>query len=75
MPSALPREDNLNFEIMAKRFKLAGGSIRNIIVSAAYFAAADGGSVTMSHLMHGTRREFQKMGRLLQESDFILPES
>ena len=75
MPPNLPHENNLNFPMMAKRFKLAGGSIRNIIVSAAYFAAADGGSVTMSHLMHGTRREFQKMGRLLQESDFILPES
>ena len=75
MPPTLPREDNLNFPIMAERFKVAGGSIRNIIVSAAYFAAADGGSVTMSHLMHGARREFQKMGRLVQESDFILPES
>ena len=73
MPPDLPRADDLNFAMMAARFKLAGGSIRNIIVSAAYFAAADGGSVTMSHLMHGTRREYQKMGRLLQESDFILP--
>ena len=73
MPPDLPREKNLDFDIMADRFKLSGGSIRNIIVSAAYFAAANGGVVDMNHLMHGARREFQKMGRLVQESDFLLP--
>lgn len=73
MPPDLPRAEDLDLALMARRFKLAGGSIRNIIVSAAYLAAVDGGTVTMSHLMHGARREFQKMGRLVQESDFVLP--
>ena len=68
-PSDVPREADLNFDLLAKRFKLAGGNIRNIIVSAAYQAAADGGQVTMAHLMHGTRRELQKMGRLIGEED------
>jgi hypothetical protein len=72
LPDSMPRADNLDLKLMAKRFKLAGGSIRNIIVSAAYLAASNGGKVEMTHLMHGTRREFQKMGRLLQESDFSL---
>jgi len=70
LPPDLPLADDLDLKLMADRFKLAGGSIRNILVSAAYLAAADGGKVTMDHLMHGTRREFQKMGRLLHESDF-----
>jgi SpoVK/Ycf46/Vps4 family AAA+-type ATPase len=70
LPPDLPLADDLNLKLLADRFKLAGGSIRNILVSAAYLAAADGGKVTMDHLMHGTRREFQKMGRLLHESDF-----
>jgi hypothetical protein len=26
----------------------------------------------MTHLMHSARREFQKMGKLLQEQDFAL---
>ena len=73
MPPNLPRTADLDFETLADRFKLSGGSIRNIIVSAAYFAAANGGVVDMTHLMHGARREFQKMGRLVQESDFLLP--
>lgn len=63
-PAALPRAADLNLNLLAERFKLAGGSIRNILVSAAYLAASDGGMVTMAHLMHSTRRELQKMGRL-----------
>jgi hypothetical protein len=44
---------------------LAGGSIRNIIVSAAYLAASNGGMVTSDHVAHGLKREMQKMGRLV----------
>ena len=32
MPANLPQADDLDLNLMAKRFKLAGGSIRNIIV-------------------------------------------
>jgi hypothetical protein len=42
------------------------------LVSAAFLAASNGGKVEMSHLMHGARRELQKMGKLLTESDFSL---
>ena len=70
-PPDVPREVDLNLELMARRFKLAGGNIRNILVNAAYLAAGDGGSVTMSHLLHGARRELQKMGRLVNEADMV----
>jgi SpoVK/Ycf46/Vps4 family AAA+-type ATPase len=68
-PLSLPRAPGLKFDALADRFKLAGGNIRNILVSAAYLASADGGQVTMDHLLHGTRRELQKMGRLVNETD------
>ena len=64
-PPDVPSANDLDLSFLAQRYKLAGGSIRNILVSAAYLAAADGGQVTMNHLLHGTRRELQKMGRLL----------
>jgi hypothetical protein len=38
------------------------------LVSAAYLAAAGHGTITMQHLLHGTRREFQKMGRLMLDT-------
>ena len=72
MPPDLPVAPNLNLDLMAKRFKISGGNIRNIIVSAAYVAAADGGVVHMKHLLHGAKREIQKMGKLVQDADFVV---
>jgi hypothetical protein len=66
-PREIPIKADLDFEYMADKFKLAGGNIRNIIVNAAYLAADDGQFVTMDHLLHGARRELQKMGRLISE--------
>ncbi len=74
-PASLPRHPDIDLLYLAERFRLAGGNIRNILVSAAYLAAADGGQVTMAHLLHGTRRELQKMGRLVREEDVTLQPS
>lgn len=71
-PPGVPRDPMVDFTQLSRRFKLAGGNIRNVIVSAAYLAAADGGVVKMSHVLHGTRRELQKMGRLVGEEDLYL---
>ncbi len=68
-PGDVPRASDLDFAWLAEHYKLAGGSIRNIIVGAAYLAAADGGQVQMHHLTHSTRRELQKMGRLVVSGD------
>lgn len=70
LPNEVPCSPQLDLQLLAQRYKLAGGNIRNIIVSAAYLASANGGVVTMEHLLHGTRRELQKMGRLVSEETF-----
>jgi SpoVK/Ycf46/Vps4 family AAA+-type ATPase len=33
-------------------------------------AAADGGGVSMAHLVHATRREYQKMGKMIVDGEF-----
>ncbi|MCL4298062.1 MAG: ATP-binding protein [Anaerolineae bacterium] len=68
-PATLPRHPEVDLEALASNFKLAGGNIRNIIVNAAYLAAADGNQVTMAHLRHSARRELQKMGKIVKESE------
>jgi hypothetical protein len=68
-PARVPRAADLDFPVLARRFKLAGGNIRNALVSAAYLASSDGQRVTMAHLLHGVRRELQKMGRLVGDED------
>jgi AAA+ superfamily predicted ATPase len=71
-PETIPRAPDLDLALFARRFRLSGGNIRNIINNAAYLAAADGGRVTMEHLLHSTRRELQKMGRLIDKADLTL---
>ena len=67
-PVTVPHDPDLDFEALAKKFKLSGGNIRNVIVGACYLAADNGagGRVSNDHLHHALRRELQKMGRLFQ---------
>jgi SpoVK/Ycf46/Vps4 family AAA+-type ATPase len=61
--------DTIDFEFLAREFRLSGGNIRNIVVSAAYLAAANGGRIGMSHLMRAAWREHQKIGRVFAPND------
>lgn len=70
-PKQTPLEEDVDLKRIAQKFQLAGGSIRNIAVAAAFLAAQEGNSVGMKHLLQATKREFQKMGRLINEEDFM----
>ncbi|MGF2039756.1 MAG: AAA family ATPase [Nostoc sp. CmiVER01] len=69
-PDAIPRSAELDLDFMARRFEIPGGNIRNIVLAAAFLAADDGGVVQMCHLVRATRREYQKMGKVLMEGEF-----
>ncbi len=69
-PEATPRSAELDLDFMARRFEIAGGNIRNIALAAAFLAADEGGVVKMCHLVRATRREYQKMGKVLMEGEF-----
>lgn len=64
-PSSLVLADDVDLPMLAAEFKLAGGNIRNASLAAAYFAAADDGIVSMRHVVHGIRRELQKVGKTI----------
>lgn len=69
-PSSAPMASDIDFDFLATRLNLAGGAIRNIVVNAAFLAAANSGTIRMKHLVQATRREFEKIGRLCTEADF-----
>ena len=48
---------------------LSGGNIKNIVVSAAYLASANGGRIGMPHLIRATWGEHRKIGRVLSATD------
>jgi AAA+ superfamily predicted ATPase len=66
-PPAAPIASDVDFDFLAHEFAVAGGTIRNIVLNAAFLAAADGGVIDRRHILHSTRREFEKIGRLWTE--------
>ena len=70
LPAATPQSSDLDLGFMARQFEISGGNIRNIALAAAFLAADDGEVVTMTHLLRATRREYQKMGKVLMGKEF-----
>ena len=66
-PSATPTHD-LNYSALA-HLKLPGGSIRNIALNAAFFAAEADEPVAMRHLLGAARLEAQKTDRPLSVAE------
>jgi Cdc6-like AAA superfamily ATPase len=66
-PAELPREADVDTASLARSYKLTGGSIRSIVLDAAFLAAAEGRAVSAQHLVRAARREYQKMGKVPPE--------
>jgi hypothetical protein len=66
-PREVPLAADVDLPALARQFRLTGGSIRNIALSAAFLAAEQDQPVSMRHLTRATRRELQKMGRLVSD--------
>jgi SpoVK/Ycf46/Vps4 family AAA+-type ATPase len=71
-PPEAPRDQTLDYAFLA-RLRLSGGNIRNIVLGAAFLAAADRGQIGMEHVIQATRREYQKMGKVFSEVEFTPP--
>jgi hypothetical protein len=66
----LPRADDVDVDFLADSFELAGGDIRNAVVSAAFRAADEQSAVTMRHLVLAVADEYEKLGRLCLKGEF-----
>lgn len=64
----LPEEE---MAMLSSQFRLAGGNIKNIALSAAYLASGEGSEVQVRHILRATRREYQKMGKAMTDKDLI----
>ena len=69
-PEDIPLAPDIDLAYLARKFEVTGGNIRNIALTAAFYAAEQQQPVTMMHLLQAARRELQKMGRLFDETDF-----
>jgi len=70
-PREAPLAKDTDFSFLARQFKITGGNIKNIALAAAFMAAEDDGCITTEKLLRATKREYQKIGKLCTEDDFI----
>jgi AAA+ superfamily predicted ATPase len=62
-PSEAPLSEDLDVSFLAREVRMAGGGIKNIALTAAFYAAADGRAIAMEHIVRAARREHRKVGR------------
>ncbi|MBS0562738.1 MAG: ATP-binding protein, partial [Proteobacteria bacterium] len=68
-PAALPRAPGLQFDALARAFKLSGGNIKSAALGAAFLAAAEDAPVSMRHVVRAIEREYEKLGRPLKQDE------
>jgi hypothetical protein len=69
LPAEAPIEGDVDLQLLARRFELPGGAIKNAVLGAAYLAAAEGSSIRQRHLALALRREFAKLDRLYERAE------
>lgn len=69
-PVVAPLSDDIDLSFMARQFRITGGNIKNIVLSAAFQAASEGRKLSMNNLIKATKYEYQKLYKLCNETDF-----
>lgn len=69
-PETAPLSDDIDIAFLSSRFRLAGGNIKNIALTAAFYAAEESSKIGMRHIVLAAKREYQKLGKLCVKGDF-----
>jgi DNA polymerase III delta prime subunit len=70
MPEQAPLDRDLELGLVAERFELSGGSIRNAAMTAAYLAAHEDRPIALRDTAHAVARELEKTGRPATRAEF-----
>ncbi len=69
-PKDAPLAKDIDYKFFSEKLKLAGGNIKNIAVTAAFFAAENSREIGMHHILLAAKREYQKLGKPFLKADF-----
>jgi len=69
-PKQAPLSKEIDFPLLAKKLKFSGGSIKNIVISSAFFAIEENSSICMRHILSATQRECQKTAKPFPANGF-----
>ena len=66
LADGLPIEGPIDLALLAQRYEVSGGYIRNAVLRAAFLAAEEGGAMTQEHLERAVRLEYREMGKIIE---------
>ena len=64
MPREAAVDDELDYELLARRYELTGGNIRNALLRAAFLAAGEERGITMDHVQRAVALEYRDAGQI-----------
>jgi hypothetical protein len=67
-PAETAVDPEVDFDTLA-RLHVSGGNIKNIVLAAAFLAAAESQPVQLRHIVTATRREYEKAGKAYTTAD------
>jgi SpoVK/Ycf46/Vps4 family AAA+-type ATPase len=65
LPAAAEVAGDIDFDLLARKYEMSGGYIRNAVLRAAFLAADDGTGITMSHMRRAANLEYAAMGKVV----------
>lgn len=69
-PYEAPLSREVDYEFVSEKLNLSGGNIKNIALTAAFYAAENSCKIGMCQIMRAARREYMKMGKPFLKEDF-----
>jgi AAA+ superfamily predicted ATPase len=69
LPPGAPVHPDVDFAALGRRFDIAGGAIKNVVLGAAYLAAAEDSPILPRHIGVARAREYTKMDRLYNRAE------
>lgn len=70
IPTETPLSDDIDFTFLGETLKIAGGNIKNTIVTAAFLAAENNEPLSMQHLLIAAKYELKKTGMVILKNEF-----
>jgi hypothetical protein len=68
-PAEAELDADVDPALLAARFRITGGAIRNAALTAAFRAAAAGRTIALADVLHGVQRELEKVGKTLTPAE------
>ncbi len=69
LSTGAPLAQDVNLDFLAEQFKIAGGNIKNIVIHAAFLAAAEKTPIKMKHLLKSAVNEQRKDNIIVVKED------